>query len=126
MTSFITTFSTGTVLRYRAEKNAPMKQQRVDDDPVVPGMACAIDVNWLPDVARKTKSSVDLNCRRYHVIVGDDAYQPADVPTDVVDDLGDVFAQDSKCEADGGSSSTANDRLFIAPALTRLPKTVSI
>lgn len=38
----------GTVQGYPAERIAPVKRQKIDEGPVLPVMAPAIDVNWFP------------------------------------------------------------------------------
>lgn len=82
--------ATDTVQVYPAEKNAPVKRQKVDDGSVVPAMAPSVDVNWLPGVAPEKLSKVEFDYRRYIGRVDDDASQPAGGAVDVVDDI-DIF-----------------------------------
>lgn len=42
---FLCTISTGTVQRYAAGRQAPVKHQKIVDGPVVPVFASAVDLN---------------------------------------------------------------------------------
>lgn len=46
---------------YPPERIAPLKRQRIASGPVVPKLAPAIDVDWLPDVSSKTISDVECD-----------------------------------------------------------------
>lgn len=43
---------------YPTERLAPVKRQNIDVGLVVPMLATVVDVNWLPNVVRKTFSDV--------------------------------------------------------------------
>lgn len=103
----------------------PLKRRKIDNGPVAPVMAPAIDVNWIPGVACMTISEIDRAYWSYHVINGDDAGQPADIPADVENDVDDIFAQEALWEEDGGASFTADDRFVNVTSLTRLSKTIT-
>lgn len=105
---------TGTVQIYPAEQIAPVKRQKVDDCPFVLGMPSAVDVNWLSNVSRKKFSETKCDYRRYRVVVDDDSGQPAVVPTDVVDDIDVVLAQQALWEGDGALCYTTADQSDIA------------
>lgn len=57
-------------------------------------------------------------------MIDDDKILPADVPTNVIDDLNDILDQEALWQTCGGSSITAGDRSVISPALAQLSKTV--
>lgn len=66
-------FVTGTVQRYLVELTAPLKLYTVDAGPLVPLMAPALNLNWLPGVSRKKVFKVGYDYRRYCVIIHDDS-----------------------------------------------------
>lgn len=72
-----------------------MKRQEVDGGPVVPVLVPAVDVSWLPGGARKLIFDVEHDYRRFRGVIDGDTSLPAEVLADVVDDLGDMFAQDA-------------------------------
>lgn len=86
-------FATGTIQGFRAEKTAPVKQQMVDDGPVVPVILPSIHVSRLRGEERKKLSKVERNYRRCLGRVGDDAGQLAVLLANVVDYFVGVFAQ---------------------------------
>lgn len=100
-----------------------MKLQNVEDGPVAPITAPAIHTNCLPSVTRKKTVEAERFHRRYRGITADDACQPADVPSDVVNDHDDIFVQGTPWKGDSGSSFTTDDRSAISTALARLSKT---
>lgn len=80
-----------------------MKQQKVDDGPMVHVMEPAADViNCLLWVALQTISEFKRGYRPYRGIADDDTGRPADFPTDVVDDLDDNFVLEVLWEGDLG------------------------
>lgn len=116
-------FATATVQAYPAEKIAPVRRKEVDDGSVVPFMVPTVDANWLPGVACRTFSEVDLDYLRYRAIADDDEGQPADVSANLPDALNDFFVQKGLWEGDCGSPFTADDLFVIVLALARLSKT---
>lgn len=71
-----------------------MKRQKVDDGPVAPLMAPAIEVTWLFGVTCRTISESWCSYRPYYGDIEDDARQPADVPANAVDILDGISVQD--------------------------------
>lgn len=65
-------------------------------------------------MTRRTTSKVKHDYPRYSSINDDDVGQQADVQTDVVDDLDNIFAQAALKESVDGLSATADDLLVIA------------
>lgn len=72
-----------------------MKRQTVDDGPMVPILSPAVDMNWLPGVARNTFCDVEYHYRRCRGRVDENAGQPGDVLADLVDDFDDIFGQEA-------------------------------
>lgn len=91
---------------------------------MVPVIAAALNVNWLPGVTRKTISEVERDYQRYRSIIDDNAGRPADVLDNVVDDVDDLFEQDWILEEDSGSCFTTEDHSAIAKAWAKLSRTV--
>lgn len=50
-------FSTEAVHGYPCEMLAPVRQQKSDGPPVVQVLAAAVDVKWLPNMARRKSSN---------------------------------------------------------------------
>lgn len=114
-------FATGISQCYPAERIAPVERQTVDDGPTVPVMTPAIDVDWLPGIARKIISKADRDYQHYSGATDHDAGQPADVPADAVYNV----MRRGHFGGDDGSSSTADNPSVIATAFSWLSKTVS-
>lgn len=67
----------------------------VDDGPVVPVGASAIDVKWLLVVSCELFSKFERDYQGHRVIIDEDSGKPADVSEDVVEDLGNMFTQEA-------------------------------
>lgn len=117
-------FATGTMRHYPAERLGLLERQKVDDGPVFPLFATMFEVNWLSDVTRKKISDVQRDHGRYAAVLADNGRFPSDVPSEVVDDVDDVFAREALWETGDGSSFCDDGLLLIATALQRLPKNV--
>lgn len=103
-----------------AKKITPVKRQKADDRSVVIFMAPFIDLNWLPGVTRRTISDVKHENRWNRGVIYDDAGQPAVVLANVVDDLDEIFLQETLWKWDGRSSFTVDHRSVITTAFARL------
>lgn len=114
----------GNCARFLEESFAPLKHQKVDDDPVVSVLAGDIDVNWLSGVIRKTVSNVEYQYQRHCWMLNYDERQTADASADFVGDLDDLFEQEAHSEIGAGSFFIAGDRLVIVTALEGKSKTV--
>lgn len=110
---------------YPAESIASVERQKVGDGLVMSVSAPAVDVNWLPCVARKAISEVERNNRWYCGVFEVNKGAPADLPANVVHYDDDTFGQEAFWEGDGGASFTGDDLFVIATALARLSMTVS-
>lgn len=75
-----------------------MKKQKIGAGSLVPVMAPAVDVIWLPGVARRTFREVNRDYWWFRGIVDDGSSQPTYVPADVVDERDDVFTQRTHSE----------------------------
>lgn len=88
-------FDLGSLQSYRAERFAPMKRQKNNDDYAVPILAPALDIHWPLSVAGNTISIAELVYRRYLGVGYNGVGLPADVPADVAEEFDDIFAQEA-------------------------------
>lgn len=79
--------ATGSVQGYLAEGYAPLKHRKADDGPVVAVRQPAVSVICLSAVVRRTVSDVERGYEHYRSPTDGDEGIPADVPSDVDDDL---------------------------------------
>lgn len=66
----------------------------VDNGSVVPVIAAAVDVIWLPAVTSRTIFDVESDYRRYHEVNNDDWDLSADLPDEMIDYSDDIFSQE--------------------------------
>lgn len=76
---------------YPAEKNAPVKRQKVGDGHVVLESTPALEANWLASMALKKISILTRNYRRYSGANNVDDGEQAEVLVVVADKLDEIF-----------------------------------
>lgn len=118
-------FHTGAVRGYLAKRLAAVKWQKNGDGLVVPVLAPVANVNWLPNVARKTISDIQCGYRRYHSNIVVNGCFLTEFQAEFADELDDTFAQKALWETGDGFSFSANDTLVMATALQWLSKITS-
>lgn len=97
----------------------------MDHGPLVPVLSSAVDLNWLPYVARRTIFDAKRVYRCYNTVIGDDQQLPVDVIADVVGGHGGIIAQEVLWESFRGSSYTVRELSGIVKVSVRLSNTVS-
>lgn len=55
-------------------------------------MACAVDVQWMPDISWKMILEVQGDYERYFSLDDENAGSPNEVPAEVGEDIDDVFS----------------------------------
>lgn len=80
---------------YQAERIATVKRQKIDDGHVLPLIALAVGVQWLPGTTCKTIFDDRGDCKRYLGIFNDATDSPDKVPAVVAEDIDGRFAQEA-------------------------------
>lgn len=109
---------------YSTVTPTPVKRHEAGDSLAMRGLSPTVDVTLLLNVTRWTNFDVQIEYRRYRVVVDEIGGFRSEVPAEIVVDLHDGFAQYAIWETISGFSLSTDDGLIIATALQRILNTV--
>lgn len=102
-------FSMTAVRAYPAERLAPFKRQKTDDDPVFPVLLPVIDVQCLPGMSRKKIFNDERDYKQYLGVLDYGAGFPSEVEAEVVDNINDIVDQKPLWQTGRGTFFSAID-----------------